>query len=174
MRSFAEKGLGNTGCTKEGAGGMGSVGLSYPDRIRRRIRLLWLTAAVMLLYMVIVGETGGDSRKMTELAGMSSRLIFFGGLVFIGSRIAHNKKLLKNRLLLQEQLREELDERNQYLHDKSGGIVVDVLLVLLLFLTMTAALYEMAAFHALLAVLLAAASLKAGVYAWYKYAGKGR
>ena len=43
-------------------------------------------------------------------------------------------------------MKTELDERNQYLHDKSGGIVADILLAILLFVTLTASMFDMAAF----------------------------
>lgn len=76
----------------------------------------------MLVYMVIVGELGGgDSRMMTDFANAASDILFFGGLIFVFYRIFRNKRLLKNQMLLKEQLQMEEDERNQYLHDKSGG-----------------------------------------------------
>lgn len=131
--------------------------LSYTEKIKWRIRLLWILLIAMLVYMVIIGETGGgDSRIMTKLANIVSRVIFFGGFIYVIYRIVSLKNLLKNRLLLKEQMRLEQDERNQYLHDKSGGIVVDLLLIVQLFVTVTTALYNMTAFHvsvALLAVL---------------------
>lgn len=64
----------------------------------------------------------------------------------------------------------EQDERNQYLHDKSGGAALDILLVLLLFSTVTAALFSMAAFYAVFPLLLAALAIKAGLYALYSRA----
>ena len=75
--------------------------LSYTEKIKWRIRFLWLLIIAMLIYMVVVGETGGgDSRIMTDLAASTSRIIFFGGFIYIVYRIASLKKLLKNRLLL--------------------------------------------------------------------------
>lgn len=142
--------------------------LSYSEKIKWRIRILWITLIAMLIYIVIVGETGGgDSRIMTDLADAVSRVIIFGGIIYIAARIAHNKKLLKNRALLKDQLLKEKDERNQYLHDKSGGDVVDILLIVLLFITATAALYNMAAFYVSFSILVAAILLKAGAYLFY-------
>lgn len=142
--------------------------MSYAEKIKWRIRASWLMLIAMLVYMVVVGELGGgDSRIMTDMADLVSRWIFFGGFIYIASRIYHNKKLMKNRGLMKEQKRQEQDERNQYLHDKSGGAVMDVLLVLLLFTTMTAAMFNMAAFYTSLAILMAAALLKAAVYWLY-------
>lgn len=104
--------------------------LSYTDKIKWRIRILWMVLAAMLVYMVTVAELGGgDSRIMTGLTKQFSSFVFFGGLIYVAYRIVRNKKLLKNRMLLKEQLRMEQDERNQYLHDKSGGIIVDILLL---------------------------------------------
>ncbi len=138
--------------------------MSYTNKIKWRIRSSWALLAAMLVYMVVMGELGGDSRIMTDLADTVSRVIFFGGFGYVVYRICHNKKLLKNRSLLKEHMRAELDERNQYLHDKSGGIVVDLLLLFLLFLTNTTALFNMPAFYASLSALLAALLLKGLAY----------
>lgn len=139
--------------------------LSYTDKIKWRIRILWATLLIMLAYMVIVSELGGgDSRMMTDLAQSVSRIIFFGGIVFVVYRIIHNKKLLKDRFLLKEQMLLELDERNQYLHDKSGGIVVDILLLILLFSTVTAALFNMTAFYLSFLLLLSTVLIKTVTY----------
>ena len=141
---------------------------SYSDKIKWRIRILWITLAAMLIYIVVVGETGGgDSRIMTDLADIVSKVIIFGGIIYVASRIVHNKKLLKNRLILKDQLLKETDERNQYLHDKSGGDVVDILLIVLLFVTATASLYNMTAFYVSFGILITAILLKAGAYLFY-------
>ncbi|MEE1463201.1 MAG: hypothetical protein UF444_11070, partial [Ruthenibacterium lactatiformans] len=108
--------------------------LTYTREIQWRIRALWLLLTGMLVYMVLIAELGGgDSRMMTPLADKFSRIVFFGGLGYVIGRICKNKQLLRSRQLLQQQMKTELDERNQYLHDKSGGIVADILLAILLF-----------------------------------------
>ena len=84
----------------------------------------------------------------------------FRRLVYVGARIHHNKKLLRDCALLAEQQLRELDERNRYLHDKSGGIVVDLLLFVLLVTTTTAALFNTAAFYTAFAILLCTLALK--------------
>lgn len=142
--------------------------MDYGTQIKWRIRILYLLLIAMLAYMVAIGELGGgDSRIMTRLANMFSRIVFFGGMVYVISRIAHNKKLLRNRLLRKEQMLEETDERNRYLHDKSGGIVMDILLACLLFITLTASLFDMTAFYVSFAILGVALVLKAGAYLCY-------
>ena len=142
--------------------------LNYTEKIRWRIRFLWLLIITMIIYMFLVGETGGgDSRIMTDLANSTSRIIFFGGFLYVVYRIVSLKKLLKNRLLLKEQMRLEQDERNQYLHDKSGGVVIDILLVFLLFVTTTCALYNMEAFYASGIILVVTIVLKATSYILY-------
>ena len=141
---------------------------SFPHKIKLRIRVLWIIFVLMLAYMVIISELGGgDSRIMTPLAESVSRIIFFGGLIFVCYRIYFNKKLLENRLLLKEKFLDEQDERNQYLHDKSGGVVVDVLMILLLFSTVTTALFDMVAFYVSLSVLITTVLLKGGSYLYY-------
>ncbi len=138
--------------------------LTYTDKIKWRIRILWALLIGMLIYMVAAGELAGDSRKMTDFANTAGDLIFFGGLAYVICSIIRNKRLLKNRLLLKEQMQIEQDERNQYLHDKSGGVVMDVLLVMLLFAVMTASLVDMAAFYFTAGLLAAAVLLKWAAY----------
>ena len=147
-----------------------SSGLYYTGKIKWRIRILWIALVVMLIYIIIVGETGGgDSRIMTDMADNVSRIIIFGGIIYITVRIIHNKKLLKNRLLLKDQLLKEHDERNQYLHDKSGGAILDILLLILLFITATTALYNMIAFYISFSILVVTIFLKTGAYLFYSY-----
>lgn len=144
--------------------------MSYTDKIKWRIRISWLILIIMLVYMVIVGEFGGgDSRIMTDLANITSRVIFFGGFIYIAYRIHRNKNLLKDRAMLKEQMQAEQDERNQYLHDKSGGVVMDLLLVVLLFITTTAALFNMPAFYASFIILAVAVFLKSAAYCVYSH-----
>lgn len=97
--------------------------LTYEQKIRWRLRLSWALLAAMLVYMVVVTELGGgDSREMSRLAGTVSRLIFFGGIVVVGTRIAHNRKLLRDIVLRRQQMLRERDERNRWLHDKSAAL----------------------------------------------------
>ena len=139
--------------------------ISFARQVRWRIRGLWLVVLGMLVYMVVVGETGGgDSRTMTQLAQTVSRLIFFGGLIYILVQIRRYKKLLASPALLRGQRLLEQDERRMWLHDKSGGIVVDLLLVVLLFSTLTAALYHQTLFFFSLFLLLLTAGLKGIVW----------
>lgn len=141
---------------------------NFETQIKWRIRTLYLLLIAMLAYMVVVAEMGGgDSRIMTNLADSFSRIVFFGGMVYVISRIVHNKKLLRNRLLLKAQRLAEADERNRYLHDKSGGIVLDILLICLLFITLTASLFDMTAFYVSFTILAIALLLKTGAYFCY-------
>lgn len=144
--------------------------LTYADRLHRRVRILWCVAALMLVYMVVVGETGGDSRIMSRLAQIVSRVLFFGGLAWVIAAIVRTNKLLKNRAALRESQLQELDERNRYLHDKSGGTVMDIMLLALLFTTLTASLFNMPAFYTSLALLTAAVLLRGGAYLHYSRA----
>lgn len=143
---------------------------TFTQQITWRIRGAWCLLVAMLIYMVVVAEMGGgDSRIVTRFADMAGDLIFFGGLLYLITRIIHNRKLLRNRLLLKEQMQLEQDERNQYLHDKSGGIVVDLLLICLLFSTMTTALFNMAAFYLSFSLLALTLLLKSGTYLFFSH-----
>ncbi len=65
---------------------------AYGKKIRRRIAGLSALLAGMLVYMVIISELGGgDHRAMSSLAQTVSRVIFFGGMAFVGYRIYRNK-----------------------------------------------------------------------------------
>ena len=142
--------------------------MPYVQIIRWRIRVSYALLALMLAYMVLVAEMGGgDSRRMTDLASAVSRLLFFGGFGVVVSRIAHNKRLLRDRARLREQQMREQDERNQYLHDKSGGAVLDILLLFLLFATVTTALYNMTAFYVSIVILAVTLFLKITAYVFY-------
>lgn len=146
---------------------------TYSGKIRRRIRIQYLVLAAMLIYMPVIVELGGgDSRIMTKLARNFSTLIYFGGLFYMIAGIRRNKKILANRILLKEQRQTEQDERNRYLHDKSGGLVLDILLVCLLFFTWTASLFHMAVFYTLFSVLILAGGLKAAFYYYYSNTGR--
>lgn len=139
--------------------------MPFSQKILWRIRLLWLLIICMLGYMVVIVELGGgDSRIMSPLAETMSRFLYFGGLIFAAWRIYANKKLLKNRLLMKEQQRRERDERQQSLHEKSGGVVVDILLGALMLATFTASLFDMAAFSTALALLFLTIFLKCAAY----------
>ena len=138
---------------------------SFSQIIRWRIRALRLLLVLMIVYMVVIGELGlGDSRMMTSLAESVSRIIFFGGMIWVICRIVQNKKLLRNQWQLKQKLQQERDERNRYLHERSGGVVWDVLFVCLLLITLTASLTSMPAFYTSLTILVIAVILKAAVY----------
>ncbi len=137
----------------------------YRQRIVWRIRLQWTLIIALLVFMVVVGETGGDSRIMTPLADSLSRIMYFGALIYLGVRIHRNKQLLQNKLLLKEQALREHDEQTRALHLRSGGPVMNVMLFLLYTATMTASLYNMDMFHMALGLLIAAVALKIG--AWW-------
>lgn len=143
--------------------------LSFSEKIKWRNRALGALLVLMLLYMVLVGELGlGDSRMMSTLADDVSRLIFFGGMIWIVYKIILNRKLLKNRQMLKDKLKNEQDERRCYLHDKSGGMVWDILFVCLLFITLTTSLINMPAFYTALVILLLSIVLKVATYLMYK------
>lgn len=146
--------------------------LSFSEKIKWRNRALGCLLVLMLIYMVVVGEMDlGDSRMMTPLAQRVSRIIVFGGMIWVGWKMHQNRKLLADRVRLLEQMMHEQDERNRYLHDKSGGVVWDVLFVCMLFVTLTASLVDMPAFYTALTLLALAVLLKITAYSFYKRRG---
>ncbi len=139
--------------------------MKFADQIKWRIRILWCMVIALLAYMVIVSETGGgDSRIQTRLAETLGSMMFFGGLIWTGWRIHYHKKLLADRLRLKAQALAERDEYTRMLHLRSGGPVMDAMLLILYIATMTAAMYNMDMFHMAYGLFLAAAALKGGMY----------
>ena len=142
--------------------------LTFSQRIKCRIYTLRFAAVCMLIYMIVISELGGgDSRIMTPLADVVSDILFYGGLFYVLTRIGKNKKLLQDQHLLKQKMLLEKDERNQYLHDKSGGIVMDIVLLITMFVTCTAALFDMAAFYASFAILMSMIILKIAVWLYF-------
>jgi len=140
----------------------------YERTLRRRVWIVRGILALMVVYMIVVGETGGgDSRMQTALAAQVSRLLFFGSGIALCVYLWKLKRLLKDRLLRKAQQMKETDERNQMLYDKSGGWVMDAMLVMLMFATITASMYSMPAFYACYPLLVAAALIKGGAYLYY-------
>lgn len=143
--------------------------MSYTQKIRWRERGWWAVLVGLIAYMVVIAELGGgDSRMMTDLAQVFSRTLFIsmGWAVY---RIVHNRRLLHDRQRLLAQRTEEQDERNQYLHDKSGGVVWDVLFVCLLFTALTLSLFNMPAFYTAFGLLAASLIIKAAAYLYYAH-----
>lgn len=142
--------------------------ITYTLRIKWRLRFLWAALAVMLIFMVFIGETGArDSRFMTDFAASVTGLMYWGGMICVIVRIVVNRRLLRDRGRLREQQLRERDERSQYLHRMSGGWVMDALLLLAYIAAVVASCYDMAAFYAAFGLLLCAVILKAAAYAAY-------
>ena len=146
------------------------LNMPHRDKVRWKVRLLWLLIILMLAYMIVVSETGGgDSRLLPRKVLTFGNMAFFASLGVVIWRLVHNKRLLNDKLLMKQDATKNRDERRQYLHDKSGGLVVDVLLVCLLFMAMTAAMYNASAFYVAYAALLLTAALKAGIWLIYNH-----
>ena len=140
----------------------------YTKVIQWRIRLLWLVLAILLIIMIVAGETGGrDTRFMSRFTAQGGYVLYWWGMIWVVIRIVMNKKLLKDRLRLKAQQLRERDELRQHLHRMSGGWVMDVFLVLAWLTAIIASCYSNEAFYAAWALLAAAALLKGGAYLAY-------
>lgn len=141
---------------------------SFKEKVKLRILMLRATIILMFIYIIILAEMGfGDSRIITGLAQNVSNIIFLGGMIYILRKISYNKKLLQDKLLRLDEEIKEADERKKFLHDKSGGVVVDILLLTLLIITFTTALINMTAFNVSFAILMITIILKATSYYVY-------
>ena len=135
--------------------------MSYTKVIKWRIRLLWLALIAMLVFMVVIGETGArDSRVITGMAYDWGNFLYWLGLFYIIGRIIINKKLLKDRLRLKEQQLRERDEWRQHLHRMSGGWVMHTMLVIAYIAAVTTSCYDTKAFYTAFGLLVVAALLK--------------
>lgn len=144
--------------------------MSFAARVKWRIRLFWMLLITMFAYMVVISELGGgDSRIVTPMADIFSDLVLFGGMIYVAFRIRYYNKLLENSFQMKAKQQEERDERNRYLHQVSGGVVLDILLVVLVFATLTASLFDMAVFYTCFTVLAVALLTK-----WIVRAGASR
>ena len=143
--------------------------LTYSQRLQRRCRLLYLVLVAMLAYMVLIGELGGgDSRKMTDLMYHVSRLLFFGGMGYVVWHIVRLRKLLRDARLRAAQALQERDERNRYLHEKSGGPLWDGLFLCQVVITCTAALFDRRAFYCALTTLVLCIVGKTATYLYWR------
>lgn len=122
----------------------------------------------MFAYIFAVGEMGlGDSRKMSDLADIVSKIIIFGGVLFVIMKLIYYRKLLKNSSEMPLEHASKPSDREKLLYEKSGGIVFEILFYFLLVVTGTAALANEAAFRVSFLVLIVSIVLKVAAYAVY-------
>ena len=77
---------------------MKSCKLPFSQVVKRRIYLLWAVLALLLAFMVLVGEKGLiDSRYTTGLSQLSYKALYFGGVIYTIYKIHYNRSLLKNK-----------------------------------------------------------------------------
>ena len=143
---------------------------SYEDRIKLRVMIYWALWIFINIYMIVIAELGlADSRVMTQLADFVTTVIVFGGLGYCLYSIYYYKKLLRDRSRLQDKAREEADERRRFLHDKSGGRILDILIPAQIFITCTAGVTNMPAFNTAFVTLVLVLVLKLVFYLYYDY-----
>ena len=70
---------------------MKSCKLPFSQVVKRRIYLLWAVLALLLAFMVLVGEKGLiDSRYTTGLSQLSYKALYFGGVIYTIYKIHYN------------------------------------------------------------------------------------
>ena len=103
--------------------------VNQTKQVKKRIALYWILLVLMFLYIFVAGEMGlGDSRKMSELADVVSRVIIFGGIIFLIAQIVHNRKLLKdaNRMQIEFQSKQSEREKLLYCHCFEDSSICDL------------------------------------------------
>ena len=143
-------------------------GTTYTKQLRRRL-IGWIVMLIIhIAYLVFLSEIGGgDSRIQTREMHTAMAVIGFGGIAWMTRKIYIIRRLLRNPMMQKEKLINEKDERNRYLHDKSGGDVWDLQLVGLLAVTLTTSMFNREAFFAVSSLLIFSVSLKLGFYLWH-------
>lgn len=143
--------------------------LPFSQVVRKRIWALWAVLALLLIFMVTVGEKGLiDSRYTTNLSQLSYKFLYFGGVIYTIYKIHYNRSLLKNKEKLRQEKILELDERTQWVHEKSGGLVLDILLLCLAAAACVLSFVDISAFNTAVSILFFAVLLKIAAYFYYK------
>ena len=133
---------------------MKSCKLPFSQIVKRRIYLLWAVLALLLAFMVLVGEKGLiDSRYTTGLSQLSYKALYFGGVIYTIYKIHYNRSLLKNKEKLRQEKILALDERTQWVHEKRGCALSFV---------------DISAFNTAVSILFFAVLLKIAAYFYYK------
>lgn len=143
---------------------------SFTQKIKNRIYILWLALIALLILMITIGEVGIiDSRYTTQMSEIAYKLIYFGSLVYVIYKINYNKKLLKNSQKLKEEKIRELDERTQWVYEKSGGIIVDIIILGLTLFTWSLAFIDIFAFNTSVIILFFIVLVKIASYFYYYF-----
>lgn len=143
---------------------------SFTQKIKKRIHILWLVLIALLILMIAIGEIGIiDSRYTTNMSEIAYKFIYFGSLVYVIYKINYNKKILKNSQKLKEEKIRELDERTQWVYEKSGGIIVDIIILGLTLFTWTLAFIDIFAFNTSIIILFFVVIVKIVSYFYYYF-----
>ena len=142
--------------------------MSFSDRIKWRIRLLWILFAAMFCFMLLVGERSlGNARLISRFADTCGTLMFLGMLGWIVWRIRYNQHLLCSPWLLRQKELDEQAQRMQPMCNKSSIVLWDILFVGLYFVTLTMSLWNTQLFLVSFAVL--AVVIAARVLIWHHH-----
>ena len=148
---------------------MKSCKLPFSQIVKRRIYLLWAVLALLLAFMVLVGEKGLiDSRYTTGLSQLSYKALYFGGVIYTIYKIHYNRSLLKNKEKLRQEKILALDERTQWVHEKSGGPIMDIFLLCLAAAACALSFVDISAFNTAVSILFFAVLLKIAAYFYSK------
>lgn len=141
---------------------------AFADRLKHRVYIYGGLLIILLLYTMICIVIGlGDSRKMNNLSNAVSDIIIFGGAIYLIAKIRYYKKAISNIAKANIIYQRESSEKFQYLYDKSGGLAIRILILILLFITCTFALYNVTAFYVSFIILLLTILLKFLCYRFY-------
>lgn len=144
--------------------------LRFSTKIKLRIAFLYILLVFMIAYAFVISFLGlSNESTMTSMMLTVSRVIYFGGMIYAVYKISKYQKLLKSIPELKEEKEKENDERRKYIHLISGGTVWDILFFIQLFLTMTAAIYDVIPFIFTMCTLVPMILIKLVIYFYLRF-----
>ena len=145
--------------------------MSYVQALRWRVWALWAQLAVMVAYLVLVTELEAlGILLVTDAADLFSRVLPLAAIVYFLVRIFLDKRQLRAQVSRLEQ-HQEPELRARFLHEKSGGVVMDIVLFGLLLASLITALVSLSAFCTAFFLLLFALLVKLAAYLLFSRLG---
>lgn len=145
--------------------------MSYVQTLRWRVWALWAELAMVVVYLVLVTELETlGLLQIVDVADLVSRALPLAAIVYLLVRIFLDKRQLRAQVNRLEQ-HQEPELRARFLHEKSGGVVMDIVLFGLLLAALIATLVNLTAFYTVFFLLLFALLVKLIAYLLFSRLG---
>ncbi len=147
--------------------------MKYEAQLKRRLVIYRILIVALLVSIFLIGVLSDrgillDSRSMSITAQQVSRIIVFGGIIFL--LIMHHRtvRLLQNKAELNERHIKENDERQIFINDKSNTLTLELLFGIGIIALLILSYVDMIAFTTVYATVIAGLLLKGVSYFYYK------